>query len=72
MYTIINAYTYLYPWVVLTLHSQMGKEIYWCISDVHAEEDILQAYNTKDYQGIVLDKLPLHGFPINHKDINRL
>lgn len=72
MYTIINANTYLYPWVILTIRSQIGELIYWCISDVHAEEDILQAYHTTIYKGVVLDNLPQHGSWISLQDINRL
>ena len=72
MYTIINANTYFAPWVILLLRSHLGEEGYWCISDVHAEEDILRVYHTTIYKGVVLDNLPQHGSWISLQDINRL
>lgn len=72
MYTIIKANTHPYPWVVLTLRSHTGEDGFWCISDVHAEELILQAYHTTSYEGVVLDALPECGGWIDESDINKL
>ena len=72
MYTIIKAKTYLYPWVILLLRSHLGEEGYWCLSDVHAEECILDAYNATKYEGIVMDGTPTHGSWIEPQDINKL
>lgn len=72
MYTIIHANTCLYPWVILLLRSHLGEEGYWCIDDVNAEECILEAYNAKKYEGIVLNELPAHGSWIKRTDINKL
>ena len=72
MFTIIKANTYLYTWVILLLRSHTGEEGYWCIDDVSAEEYILEAYNSKEYVGIVLDELPKHGSWIKKSDINKL
>lgn len=71
MYTIIKAKTYLYPWVILLLRSHLGEEGYWCLSDVHAEECILDAYNATKYEGIVMDGTPTHGSWIEPQDIHK-
>ncbi len=72
MYTIINADSFLYPWVVLTLKPKQGKEFLWCMLDDHAETDILEAHHTKSYKGIVLDSLPTRGGTITQEEKNRL
>lgn len=71
MYKIID-YLSLYPNYVLTLESSTGEIGYWVIDDVHAEEQILEAYHATDYIGVTLTALPLSGAWIKKEDIRLL
>lgn len=70
-YTIVD-YLSLYPNYVLTLQPSAGEVRYWCIDDVHAEEQILDKYRARDYVGVVLTELPRSGSWIEKEDIRFL
>lgn len=70
-YTIVD-YLSLYPNYILTLQSSTGEVRYWCIDDVHAEEQILDKYRVRDYVGVVLTELPRSGSWIEKEDIRFL
>ena len=71
MYTIVQTIS-RYPFIILALRSHLGKTKFWCMSELHAEEEILLNYHTKEYKDLILDNIPAHGYWISQNDIMKL